>query len=127
VDPSTWGVGTVTKLHEYTEVWVFSTDSYAWTEPLRGKVTDTGTTSIGREWARITLPDERQVLVAGHRDLLLRRPEPGRPTYIDVYRSLPSAALDEALASNPDQWCELYASEGEAVRVAKTVRDAGLT
>jgi len=125
VDTATREVGAVTTLHQNTEVWIFSTDSYAWTEPLRGKVTDTGTTSAGREWARITLPDERQVIVAGHRDLLLRRPEPDRPTYIDVYRPLSPAALNEALASNPDQWCELYASEGEAVRAAETVRGAG--
>ena|GEM_PF-4474990 len=117
----------MTTLHQDAEVWVFSADSYAWTKPLKGKVTDTGTTLAGREWARITLADERQVIAAGHRDLLLRRPEPGRPTYIDVYRPLPPTALGEALASNPDEWCELYASEEEAVRVAETVRDAGRT
>jgi len=117
----------VTTLNEDTEIWIFSTDSYAWTEPLRGKVTETGTTLAGREWARVTLPDERQVIVAGHRDLLLREPEPGRPTYIDVYRSLPPAALNEVLAGNPDQWCELYASEGEAIWAAETVRDSGRT
>lgn len=34
-------------LHRGEEFWVFSTDSYAWTEPLRGQVMESGATSAG--------------------------------------------------------------------------------
>ncbi len=108
-------------LREGSEVWVFSTDSYAWTEPLPGAVTQVGTMPAGREWACLQLPDERMMVVAGHRSLILRPPDQGSPTHVDVYPPTPVGALEETLAENPDHWWELYVSAAEANRAARTV------